>query len=77
MFFECVGADNIRPVVFPVGKQRRRKRRQFSIEPFKTKFGSIMSKHGIFATLEPLFGQYGSAQKLPRWRADDIRYVIV
>ena len=64
MRYICVGEDSIFPVVSPMGKQRRRKCADNAIQHLQIKFGGIMSKRGIFATSEPQYGQYGSAQKL-------------
>ena len=63
MRYVCVGADSIRPVVSPWGNNVGAMRRQCTTEHLQMKFGGIMLKHGIFATSEPRFGQYGSAQK--------------
>ena len=134
--FRCaVGADIIRPVVFPLGKQRRRiaptmhhqtfaneirlyyvgtwyivqhcyisrpirfcskicyvggriisarlfpprgnnvgaKRRQYIIEHFAVKFGSKISKQGIFAILLPHRAKSVLLKNLQRWRAADSR----
>ena len=54
MVFESVGADSIRPVVSPLGKQRRRIcADNGSIKHLQTKFGGIMSKHGTLRHVVP------------------------
>ena len=62
-FGAFVGADIIRPVVFLLGKQRRRKAPTMQYEHFAMKFGGIISKHGAFGNIVTFPGQFSSAQK--------------
>ena len=72
-FGAFVGADSIRPVVSPVGKQRRRNAP--TMEP--TTIHNVIRRYN-FATLHrptssPHRGNTVLLINLPRWRADDIR----
>ncbi len=73
MRYVCVGAAISRPVVSPMGKQRRRIAP--TMEP--TTIHNVIRRHN-FATLHrptssPHRGNTVLLKNLPRWRADDIR----
>ena len=71
-----VGADIIRPVVSPTGKQRRRIAPTMQYRTFASKIRQYHVETWYIGNIVTSPDQYGSAQNLPRWRADDIRYVI-